>query len=118
MAQLMNRREVMMTRFQKSKANGDALWGADQVQPPPEELLLLSRTVAAEHLATHFFAAPGPHPLDHRQRQTVDDEHFSFCKEFSHQYQRALQPPGQSMEPAVVARDAQGRNIARANHHA
>src|SRR5574341_1258554 len=78
--QVMNGRQVMKSPRQQVEGHWQALRGANQVESPPKELLLLGSAVAAILTPSHLAAARGPYPLADRHRQTVDDKHLSGSK--------------------------------------
>src|SRR5207253_869149 len=51
--QLMDRREVVKARGPEGETHRHALWGADQMQSPAEELFFLGRAMTAEIKPAH-----------------------------------------------------------------
>ncbi len=65
---------VVVTRGEQGAGNGDAVGGADQVQAPTADLVLLGGALAAVGASAPRAAAPRAHTTTDRPRQAVDHD--------------------------------------------
>src|SRR5205814_2652241 len=105
--------EVMKGSRQHLKAHRHSLWGAYQVQPPPEEAPLLGCTLAevgptVRSRAVNLATPPRSHILAYRYGQAVDDEGLPLGKHLPHHLHNILQQLGKGVQPPAEAGDSQG----------
>jgi len=87
------------------EADGYTCSGADQMQAPAEELLLLCGTVAVVCAPLHLCAARGADAAAHRHRQRIERERGSTdSKLFTEQIEGKGEPVGEGVQAAVQAR--------------
>lgn len=116
--QFVDGRQVVQPAGEQVEGHRHARRGADQVQPPAEELLPLGRAVAAERLPAHLAATPRAGAAADWHRHAVDQEDLPGGEERAQRLQRQAEPVAQGVQAAIEARLTQPTGeVAPQVHH-